>query len=187
VNPLRRNAAMYGSFSHPSEQAPHGTPPTLHCGFCGPTGVTAVGVVGSASDVRTVALPLTTGSNRPWRSRRRSRRSAPTRRGSSSVQPRAVDGGGDPDLLLGFRERLLSWLWMPTARPASTRSQAPEAVSAVQPIPGPVRSQSAVELAPTFRHHQSQWSELQVRSTTITAWRTKRSDRFVSIEKVNTF
>lgn len=36
-------------------------------------------------------------------------------------------------------------------------------------IPGPVRSQSAVELAPTFPHHQSQRSELQVRSTINTA------------------
>jgi hypothetical protein len=61
VNPLRRNAAMYGSFSHPSEQAPHGTPPTLHCGFCGPTGVTAVGVVG----VAVIGVRCTDGSPAP--------------------------------------------------------------------------------------------------------------------------
>jgi 2-polyprenyl-6-methoxyphenol hydroxylase-like FAD-dependent oxidoreductase len=36
-------------------------------------------------------------------------------------------------------------------------------------IPGPVRGQSEVELAPIFAHHQSQRSELQVRSAITTA------------------
>jgi hypothetical protein len=53
-----------------------------------------------------------------------------------------------------------SWLWTPTAIPLATTFQAPEAVSAVQPTPGPVRSQSAVELAAILRNHQSQRSEL---------------------------
>jgi hypothetical protein len=60
-------------------------------------------------------------------------------------------------------------------------------VSAVQPTPSLVRSQSAVELAATFRHHQTQRSKLQVRSTANTAQRTKRPDMFVRLEKVNTF
>jgi hypothetical protein len=77
--------------------------------------------------------------------------------------------------------------WPPTATRASTRSQAPETVSAVQPTTGSVRSQSAVELAAIIGNRHCQRPKLQVRSTANAAWRTKRPDRFVSVEKVNTF
>jgi hypothetical protein len=50
-----------------------------------------------------------------------------------------------------------------------------------------VRRSSAKELVAILRNHQSQRLELQVRSTTNAVWRTKRPDRFVSIQKVDTF
>ena len=48
--------------------------------------------------------------------------------------------------------------------------------------PQPVRSRAS-----NFSSPQTQRSELQVHSTANTAWRTKRLDRFVSIEQVDTF
>lgn len=54
-------------------------------------------------------------------------------------------------------------------------------------VPPTVRRPSAVELAAILRNHQSQRSDMQVHNTVNTPRRSKRTERFVSVDKVNTF